>query len=109
MNSDYMPEVVQAVPGDDFTVFAYYSDGTVHHVDIRPLIARGGVFQRLADRAFFEGVLTVMHGAVAWDVAGAYDETKCVDLDPWVMYEEGPIVADPLEVTARLPESYART
>ncbi len=100
MGSDYMPEVVQAVPGDDFTVFAYYSDGTVHLVDIKPLIARGGVFQRLADKAFFEEALTVMHGAVAWDVTGTYDETQCIDLDPWAMYEKSPTATDPLEVAA---------
>ena len=100
MNSDYMPEVVQAVPGNEFTVYAYYSDGTVHLADIKPLIARGGVFQRLSNKVFFENALTVMHGAVAWDEAGTYDETQCIDLDPWVMYEESPVVDDPLGAVA---------
>lgn len=27
MNEDYFPVVVQALAGDDFTVYAYYSDG----------------------------------------------------------------------------------
>lgn len=48
-----MPAVVQAVPGDDFTVYAYCNDGAVRLVDIKPLIAKGGVFSPLADRDFF--------------------------------------------------------
>lgn len=93
---DYIPTVLQAVAGDDFTVYAYFSDGTVHMVDIKPLIERGGVFARLGERTFFEGRLTVMNDAVAWDVTGDRDETRCIDLDPWAMYEDTPVVADPL-------------
>ena len=39
-----VPTVVQAVPGNDFTVYANFSDGTVRLADIKPLIARDGVF-----------------------------------------------------------------
>ena len=49
-----MPTVVQAVPGDDFTVYAYCNDGAVRLVDVKPLIAWGGVFAPLADPDFFE-------------------------------------------------------
>ena len=41
---EYVPAVVQAVPGNNFTVYAYFSDGTVRLADIKPLIARGGIF-----------------------------------------------------------------
>lgn len=78
----------------------YYSDGTVRLADIKLLFARGRVFTRLADKSFFEDALTVMHGAVAWDVTDTYDETQCTDLDAWVMYEESPVVSDPLEEAA---------
>ena len=64
---EYLPYVVQAVPGDDFTVYVYYSDGSVRLADIKPLIERGGVFSQLADKDFFVDRLTVMNGAVAWD------------------------------------------
>ncbi len=37
-----------------------------------------------------------MNGAVAWDVAGNRDETVCIDLDPWNMYEKSELVDDPL-------------
>ena len=93
---NYLAEVLQAVAGEDFTVYAYFNDGTVRRADIKPLIARGGVFSPLADESFFRERLTVMHGAVAWDVTGTRDETRCIDLDPCEMYETAHIVTDPL-------------
>lgn len=93
---DYIPTVLQAVAGDDYTVYVYFSDGTVHLADIKPLIQKGGVFAQLEQRSFFEERLTVMNDAVAWDVTGDRDETRCVDLDPWAMYTNTPVVADPL-------------
>lgn len=97
---EYIPHVVQAVAGDDFTVYAYFSDGSVRLADIKPLIERGGVFAQLADDDVFRGCLTVLNDAVAWDLAGGRDETACIDLDPLKMYEESPVVADPLEAVA---------
>ena len=47
------PSVVQAVPGPNFTVYAYCNDGAVRLVDAAPLIAQGGVFSPLADPLFF--------------------------------------------------------
>ena len=97
---EYVPTVVQAVPGNDFTVYAYFSDGTVRLADIGPLIARGGVFAPLADEDVFRSRLTVLNDAVAWDLEGNRDETTCIDLDPVKMYPESPVVDDPLEAVA---------
>ena len=46
---ELMPEVIQAVPGPDYTIYAYFNDGTVHHFDMRPLIEKhtGSVFPPL--------------------------------------------------------------
>ena len=93
---EYFPEVVQAVAGDDFVVFAYFSDGTVRRLDAKPLIERGGAFSKLSDGAFFAERLTVMNGTVAWDVAGDRDESRCIDLDPFAVYEQAVVVSDPL-------------
>ena len=94
---EYLPHIVlQALAGDDYTVYAYYSDGSVRLADIKPLIKRGGVFAKLADKEFFSSRLTVMNGAVAWDVAGNHDETACIDIDPWNMYQTSECVDDPL-------------
>lgn len=94
---DFMPTVVQAIAGDDFTVYAYCNDGAVRLVDVKPLIARGGVFTAISDPAVFKELLTVMNDTVAWDVAGNRDETKCIDLDPINIFKTAPIVSDPLE------------
>ena len=93
---EFLASVLQAVPGDDFTVYAYFNDGTVRKADVKPLIARGGVFAPLADETFFRERLTVMNGAAAWDADGTRDAAKCIDLDPQVMYEQAPVVRDPL-------------
>lgn len=50
---EYLPRVVQALAGDDYTVYAYFSDGSVRRADIKSLIERGGVFARLSDEDFF--------------------------------------------------------
>ena len=39
----FMPAVVQAVPGDDFTAYAYCNDGAVRLVDVKPLIAEAPI------------------------------------------------------------------
>ena len=93
---EYLPEVVQAVPGEGRTVYAYFTDGSVRLADIGPLIAGGGVFAQLADEGFFRDRLTVMNGAVAWDVSGTRDPTTCIDLDPLEMYRTARRVPDPL-------------
>ena len=93
----FMPAVVQAVPGDDFTVYAYCNDGAVRLVDVKPLIAKGGVFSPLTDQNFFRDRLTILNDTVAWDMTGDRDPTACIDLDPDQIFTEAPIVADPLE------------
>lgn len=97
---DYQPVVVQAVPGPGKTVYAYFSDGSIRHVNVQPLIKRGGVFDVLADDAVFCERLTVLNNTVAWDIAGNRNETRCIDLDPWKLYQDSPAVADPLNPAA---------
>lgn len=97
-NTDLMPEVLQAVPGEDFTVYAYMNDGAVRLVDMKPLIARGNLFEKLKNIDFFNSV-TVMNNTIAWDLSGVRDPYNCIDIGPCNI-EECPIVADPLEKRA---------
>ena len=97
---EIVPSVLQVIPGDNFTVYAYFNDGSVRKADIKPLIEQGGVFSALADETFFRERLTVINGAAAWDVTGTRDATRCVDLDPCAMYEHSPVVKDPLDMGA---------
>lgn len=93
-----LPSVVQVLPGEEFTVYAYCNDGAVRLVDVKPLIAKGGVFAPLADPAFFSERLAVLNDTVAWDMTGDRDVTACVDLDPCGIFETAPVVEDPLKV-----------
>jgi hypothetical protein len=87
MEERYFPVVVQALAGSDYTVYAYFTDGTIHLFDVKPLIANGGVFERLTEGSFFTDKLTVMNSTVAWDLSGCYDPSNCIDIDPFVIYE----------------------
>lgn len=93
---EYFPKVVQAVPGEGRTVYAYFSDGSIRRYDMAPLIAKGGVFAPLEEETFFRDRLTVLNDTVAWDLSGHYDPTDCIDIDPFEVYEAQP-AADPLE------------
>ena len=93
---ELMPAIVQAVPGDDCIVYAYCNDGAVRQVDVKPMIARGGVFAPLADPVTFQSCLTVLNDAPAWDLSGARDPAACIDLDPCQIFDTAPIVDDPL-------------
>lgn len=99
MDSRFFPEVLQVVPGDNYTVYAYFNDGTVRCYDASELVMRSGILAQLRDRKVFVDCLTVMNGTVAWDIAGNRDETKCIDIDPFTVYAS-PVVKDPLEESA---------
>ncbi len=81
------PEVVQAVAGENFTVYAYMKDGSIRLFDAKPLIEQGGVFEKLRDETFFTERLTVMNETVAWDLSGRHDPTNCIDIDPFTIAE----------------------
>ena len=99
MDSRFYPEVLQVVPGDNYIVYAYFNDGTVRRYDASELVVGTGVFAPLRDRQIFVNTMTVMNGSVAWDLEGNRDATKCIDIDPFVLYES-PVVKDPLEESA---------
>lgn len=93
--NDVFPKVVQAIAGDNFTVYAYMNDGSVRRVDVLSLIDKGGVFTPLRDPDVFRRTLTVMNDTVAWDLTGNHDPSDCIDLDPFSVQEK-PTVVDPL-------------
>jgi hypothetical protein len=91
-----IPKVVQSLAGENFTVYAYFLDGTIRLLDAKPLLEKGGVFAPLRDEKVFRDCLTVMNDTVAWDLDGTRDPCSCVDLDPCTLYESCPAVPDPL-------------
>ena len=95
-NLDYThfyPEVLQAVAGENFTVYAYMSDGSMRLYDVKPLIKGGGVFEKITDENTFREKLTVLNGTIAWDIGGERNEYKCIDVDPFDVFES-PMVDD---------------
>ena len=63
---EYMPKVLQAVAGEDFTLYLYFSDGSVRLYDAKPILERGGVFEPMRDENFFREHLTVLNDTAAW-------------------------------------------
>ena len=95
MQNSLFPVVIQAVPGGDYTVYAYMLDGTVRKVSVKHLVEQGGVWEKLKNHDFFRNALTVMNDTVAWDLSGCFDSSECIDIDPFTI-AECEVVSDPL-------------
>ena len=91
------PEVIQVLPGDDFTAYVYFADGQIRLFDAKPLIEAGGVFEQIRDETRFRETMTVMNSTLSWDPDGSRNEAKSLDIDPYVIYLESPAARDPLE------------
>jgi hypothetical protein len=63
----------------------YFCDGKIVVYDVRPKLEKG-VFRQLADISFFMERCTIMNDTLAWDITGTGDNTKCIDIDPEVLY-----------------------
>ncbi len=95
----YMPEVVKVLPAENFEVYAYFSNGCIRLFDCKPILenaSENSAFYPLRDEKYFYDTLDCLLGTVAWDIAGNHDESKCVDVDPFLVYES-PWVLDPEE------------
>ncbi len=83
----FFPQVLQVVPTDNFEVYAYFNDGSVHLFDAKPLIKPNTVFEQLADIKVFKEKLTVLNHTIAWDMEGNRDPCKAIDIDPFTVFE----------------------
>jgi hypothetical protein len=93
-NANFWPKVLQVIPAENYGVYAYFNDGSVRLFDAESLIRPGTVFEPLRDINFFKSKLTVINDTVAWDIGGNRDSRKCIDLDPFIVFEQ-PAIADP--------------
>ncbi|OON98607.1 MAG: hypothetical protein ATN35_04305 [Epulopiscium sp. Nele67-Bin004] len=94
MIEEYYPEVLQAIPTDDYTVYVYFDDGRIKLFDAKELVTKG-IFKPLQDIKKFKSTCTVLNNTLAWDLQGNYDTTKCLDIDPFVIYNDYPEVEEP--------------
>lgn len=81
-----IPKVVQVVPTEEFTVYVYFEDGKIVCYDAKPLLAKK-VFEPLKDLDFFMNACTILNDTLAWDISGDRDTTRCLDIDPDMLYE----------------------
>ena len=99
MDNSFIPEVLQVIPSTGYSVYVYFNDGSIHLYDVSPLIEKGGIFEKIRDKVIFDSALTVMNGTVAWDIDGNRDTTKCIDIDPFTVFES-PVAAEPSDKIA---------
>jgi hypothetical protein len=89
VNNVLRPNVYQVAPSDDFTALVFFDDGRIKSYDVKPLIAKGGIFTELGDADFFKERCVVLNHTLAWDVTGGLDPTECIDICPDMLYENG--------------------
>ena len=82
---DYIPEIVQVVPHEDYTVTVYFCDGKIVTYDAKQKLDQG-VFQALKDVSFFIKNCKIMNDTLAWDLSGKNDPSDCIDIDPDYLY-----------------------
>ena len=92
-------EVVQVLPQDNYKVIVYFVDGAIKKYDVSHLVGEG-VFTCLQDKNFYKNNCAVLNGTLAWTLDGSYNKNNCIDIDPYVIYEKGESVSDPLVQTA---------
>ena len=59
-----LSEVIQVIPTDDYKVYVYMDDNTVRLYDAAPLIARGGIFNKIKDINIFKNTCTILYEIV---------------------------------------------
>ena len=79
-------DIVQVVPFEDYTVDVYFEDGKIVCYNAKPLLNKK-VFEPLKNIDFFMKACTILNGTLAWDVSGDRDCSKCLDIDPEMLYE----------------------
>ena len=94
---DYWPEVIQVIPTIDYKVYIYFDDGTIRLYDASKLITQG-VFKVLQQKGLFMESCTVLNNTLAWTPDNSFSEETCLDLDPINLYENCPIVEEPIEL-----------
>ena len=78
-------DIVQVVPFEDYTVYVYFEDGKIECYNAKPLLNKK-VFFLLKNIDFFMKACTILNGTLAWDVSGDRDCSKCLDIDPEMLY-----------------------
>lgn len=84
--NEYFPTVVQVIPLDNFHVQVFFDDGKIVEYDATKDL-QTELFEPLRDIEKFKDTCTVMNDTLAWDLSGNRDESNCIDIDPFMLYE----------------------
>ena len=84
--NEYFPTVVQVIPLDNFHVQVFFDDGKIVDYDATEDL-KTALFEPLRKIEKCKDACTVMNGTLAWDISGNWDETDCIDIDPFTIYE----------------------
>ena len=84
--NEYFPTVVQVIPLDNYHVQVFFDDGKIVDYDATEDL-KAAIFEPLRGIEKFKNACTVMNGTLAWDISGTMDETDCIDIDPFTLYE----------------------
>ncbi len=80
-----IPEIIQVVPNENYTVIVYFDDGKIVLYDVAPLLEKE-IFRPLIDKNIFINACTIMNDTLAWDLEGNRNASKCIDIDPDTLY-----------------------
>ena len=84
--NEYFPTVVQVIPLDNYHVQVFFDDGKIVDYDTTQDL-KSSIFEPLRNIENFKNTCTVMNGTLAWDISGKMDESDCIDIDPFTLYE----------------------
>ncbi len=84
--NEYFPTVVHVIPLDNFHVQVFFDDGKIVDYNAAEDL-KAEIFKPLRDINAFKEACTVMNGTLAWDISGNRDESSCIDIDPFTVYE----------------------
>jgi len=74
--------VVKVKPEDDYVLLVDFIDGSQKRFDMKPLIERGGVFEKLRDKELFNKA-RIGRDTLIWD--------DVLDIAPESLYDKGVI------------------
>lgn len=83
---NYFPIVIQVIPLSNYHVQVFFDDGKIIEYDATKDL-QGEIFKPLQDINVFMNTCTVLNDTLAWDISGDRDTSKCIDIDPFVLYE----------------------
>ncbi len=88
------PNIIQVKPTKEYIVYVFFDNGIIKAYSLKEDIEAGGIFDKIKDVDIFINRCTIMNGTLAWDISGDRDTTKCIDICPDTIYEDGVTVKD---------------